>query len=87
MALLPIGTEVFGFLDHPFRITNGKIIEHCTFPASMKNPPFRYRVEMYDPHKDRTMTDSVFWVYLSAEEAKEAHDGIEKIFSSYHRTP
>lgn len=76
MALLPIGTEVFSYLDHPFRISKGTIIEHCKFPSSVKNPPFRYRCKMHDPHKDDTMIESFFWVHLSEAEAKEAHDRI-----------
>jgi hypothetical protein len=87
MALLPIGTEVFSYLDHPFRISKGKIIEHCKFPSSMRNPPFRYRCEMYDPHKDNTMTESFFWVHLSEAEAKEAHDKIQEIFAKHQGWP
>jgi hypothetical protein len=71
MKLLPIGTKIYSFLTHPFRFTEGEIIGYT-------DTLHRYKCRFHDPHLNQFFEETNYWVYTTKEEAKEAHDRIQK---------
>jgi len=63
----PIGTKVYSFRDHPYKILVGEITEH------VDSEFFNYRCRWFDPVLNQHYTESCFAVYLTRDEAKQAH--------------
>jgi hypothetical protein len=74
MTLLPIGTKIYSFLTHPFRVTRGKIVGHIT------NPVLRYECLLYDPLKKESYAERMYWVHLTEDEALAAYQQVQRAF-------
>lgn len=77
--MIPIGTTVYSFLDCPFRVVSGTVIEH------KPDTVLPYLCKWYDPYKKEEYEMHDFAPHLTAEEAKEARDRIQSLFDKHCR--
>lgn len=77
----PIGTVCYDWLSNPFIAFKGEVIEHIRTKTD-KGP--WYKIKCLDTRFDTPCyyTSICYVIYLTIEEAKEAHDIMEKIFEN-----
>jgi hypothetical protein len=71
--MIAIGTKVYSFLDHPFRIVEGKILDH------VKGNCFNYLCEFHDPKLNQSYFEHCFSVYLTPENAEAVYTRITEL--------
>lgn len=73
----PIGTVCYEWISGPFMTFKGEIIEQIF--SKVCNSIF-YKVKFFDTRFDIYYTTLVCSIYLTVEEARKAHDEMEKVF-------
>ena len=78
---LPIGTKVYMFLNHPFRVCEGVVMEHVSHNL------FDYVCEFYDPIQGEKIIKSMIAPFLTPEAAETAHATITDLISKHFGKP
>lgn len=69
--MIPVGTKVYSFRDHPFVVLEGTVVEHTE-----RSIGTFHICQWFDPILNQTYRDICFEPYLTKEDADKAHTEI-----------